>query len=127
MQVSGNTGKKGIIIAIVIVLVIGAGAWYYFNQVHPIKIEKIFSNPTAYTGKEVAIEGEVTDRTAIFGILKFYKLRDKSGEITVVTRKSLPETKSVMSVKGKIDDAFIIGDQKLVVFVEESVEKKRQD
>ena len=121
---SGNTVKKGIIIAIVIVLAIGAGAWYYFNQVHPTKIEKIFSNPTAYTGKEVAIEGEVTDRTAFFGVLKFYKLRDKSGEITVVTRKSLPETKSVISVKGKIDDAFIIGDQRLVVFVEESVEKK---
>ena len=124
---SGNTVKKGIIIAIVIVLAIGAGAWYYFNQVHPTKIEKIFSNPTAYTGKEIAIEGEVTDRTAFFGVLKFYKLRDKSGEITVITRKSLPETKSVISVKGKIDDAFTIGDQRLVVFVEESVEKKKQD
>ena len=118
-----NSVKKGIVIAILIVLVIGAGAWYYFAQVHPTKIEKIVSNPTAYTGKEVAIEGEVTDRTAFFGVLKFYKLRDKSGEITVVTRKSLPEIKSVMSVKGKIDDAFIIGDQKLVVFVEEAVEK----
>src|ERR1700690_3597981 len=119
-----NSVKKGIVIAILIVLVIGAGAWYYFAQVHPTKIEKIVSNPTAYTGKEVAIEGEVTDRTAFFGVLKFYKLRDKSGEITVVTRKSPPETKSVMSVKGKIDDAFIIGDQKLVVFVEESIDKK---
>ena len=120
---SGNTVKKGIIIAILIVLVTGAGAWYYFNQVHPTKIEKILSNPTTYTGKEVAIEGEVTDRTAFFGVIKFYRLRDKSGEITVVTRKSLPETKSVISVKGKIDDAFTIGDQRLVVFVEESVEK----
>ena len=124
---SGNTVKKGIIIAIVIVLAIGAGAWYYFNQVHPTKIGKIFSNPTAYTGKEVAIEGEVTDQTAFFGVIKFYKLRDKSGEITVVTRKSLPEAKSVIGVKGKIDDAFTIGDQRLVVFVEESVEKKKQD
>lgn len=42
----------------------------------------------------------------------------------MVTRKSLPETKSVINVKGKIDDAFIIGDQRLVVFVEESMEKK---
>ncbi len=119
-----NGVKKGIIITIVIVLMLGAGAWYYFKQVHTTKIEKIFSNPTEYAGKVVTIEGDVTDRTAIFGALKFYKLRDKSGEIIVVTGKSLPETKSVLSVKGKIDNAFIIGDQKLLVFVEESVEKK---
>jgi len=123
----GNIAKKRIIIAILIVIAIGAGIWYYFSQIHPTNIEKIVSNPTAYTGKEVAIEGEVTDRTAFFGVLKFYKLRDKSGEITVVTKKSLPEMRSNMSVKGRIDDAFPLGDQKLMVFVEESVEKKDQN
>ncbi|MGC9976646.1 MAG: hypothetical protein ABSA46_09150 [Thermodesulfovibrionales bacterium] len=122
----GNIAKKRIIIAILIVIAIGAGIWYYFSQIHPTNIEKIVSNPTAYTGKEVAIEGEVTDRTAFFGVLKFYKLRDKSGEITVVTKKSLPEMRSNMSVKGRIDDAFPLGDQKLMVFVEESVERKDQ-
>jgi len=32
--------------------------------------------------------------------------------------------KSTVLVKGRIDEAFPLGDQKLVVFVEESVEKK---
>jgi hypothetical protein len=32
-----------------------------------------------------------------------------------------------VSVKGRIEDAFSLGDQKLVVFVEESVEKKTGD
>jgi hypothetical protein len=124
--VIGNFAKKRIIIAILIVIAIGTGVWYYFSQVHPTDIEKIISNTAAYTGKEVAIEGEVTDRTALLGALKFYKLKDKSGEIIVVTRKSLPEIRSTMDVKGRIDDAFSLGDQKLVVFVEASVEKKNK-
>jgi hypothetical protein len=122
-QSSGNSAKIGIIIACLIVVAIGAGAWYYFSQTHRTDIEKIVNNPAAYAGKEVAIEGEVTDRTALFGALRFYKLRDKSGEMIVVTRKSLPEIKSTMGVKGRIDDAFTLGDQKLVVFVENSTEK----
>ena len=126
-QVTGNIAKKGMMIAILIVIAIGVGVWYYFSQMHSTEIERIISNPTAYTGKEVAIEGEVTDRTALFGVLKFYKLRDKSGEIIVVTKKSLPEIRSNMGVKGRIDNAFSLGDQKLVVFVEESIEGKNKN
>jgi hypothetical protein len=117
---------KKIIIAISIVIVIGAvaGVWYYFSQVHPTSIQKIVNNPGDYTGKELAIEGEITDRTSFFGNLKFYKLKDKSGDVIVITRKSLPEVRSSAIVKGRIDDAFALGDQKLVVFREESIEKK---
>ena len=115
---------KKIIIAISIVIVIGAGVWYYFSQVHPTSIQNIVNNPGDYTGKELAIEGEITDRTAFFGTLKFYKIKDKSGDVIVITRKSLPEVKSSALVKGRIDDAFALGDQKLMVFREESIEKK---
>jgi hypothetical protein len=117
---------KKIIIAISIVIVIGAvaGVWYYFSQVHPTSIQKIVNNPGDYTGKELAIEGEITDRTSFFGTLKFYKIKDKSGDVIVITRKSLPEVRSSAIVKGRIDDAFALGDQKLVVFREESIEKK---
>ncbi len=116
--------KKTIIPAILIIIAVGAGIWYYFSYIQPTAIEKIVSNPSAFTGKKVTIEGEVTDRTALFGVLKFYKVRDTSGEIIVVTRGSLPEMKSIVSVKGRVDDAFPLGDQKLVLFVEASVEKK---
>jgi len=44
----------------------------------------------------------------------------------VVTKKSLPEVKSTVRVTGRIDEAFPIGDQKLLIFVEESIEKKGQ-
>ena len=115
---------KKIIIAVSIIIVIGAGVWYYFSQVHTTSIQKIVNNPGDYTGKELAIKGEVTDRTSFFGALKFYKLKDTSGEMIVTTRKSLPEVKSSAVVKGRIDNAFALGDQKLLVFIEESIEKK---
>ena len=117
---------KNIIIAILIVIVIGAGAWFYFSEVHHARIDNILSNPKSYEGKVVTIEGEVTDRTSFSVGLKFFKVKDETGEITVVTRKSLPEVRSTMSVKGRIDEAFPIGDQKLVVFVEESLSEKGQ-
>jgi len=122
-RITGNMTNK-MIIAIVIFVVVGAAGWYYFSRVHTTSIEKIVSAPGAYTGKEVAVEGEVTDRTSFFGSFKFYKLKDKSGEIIVVTEKALPEVKSTVNVKGRIDDSFSFGDRKLVVFVEVSAEKK---
>jgi hypothetical protein len=123
-KVSGTIAKKGLVVAIIAVIAISAGAGYYFTQVHRTDIDKIVNNPGAYAGKEMAIAGEVTDRTALFGALRFYKVKDTSGEMIVVTKKSLPEIRSNVGVKGRIDDAFILGDQKLVIFVEGSVEKK---
>ena len=113
-------------ILIMIVLAIAGGAWYYFSRDYPVTIERILSHPSEYKEKPVTIEGEVTDRTGFFVVLKSFKLKDKTGEIMVVTKKTLPEIGSTVSVKGKTDEAFPIGDQKLLIFVEESVEKKGQ-
>jgi len=116
--------RKGIIAILVIIILVGGGAWYYFSRPHYPTIEKILGNPKAYEGKVVTIQGEVTDRTSMFVVLKFYKVKDKTADIIVVTKRTLPGAKSNVLVKGKIDGAFQIGDQKLVVFVEESVEEK---
>jgi hypothetical protein len=113
-----------VIIVIFIIIAIGGGTWYYISRIQPTQIEKVLQNPKEYEGEVVTLEGEVTDRTSFFVVLKFFKLKDKTGEITVVTKKSLPDLKSKAIVKGRIDDAFSLGDQKLMVFVEESVETK---
>lgn len=110
-----------------ILLAIAGGAWHYFSRDSLTPIEKILSHPSEYKEKPVTIEGEVTDRTGFFVILKFFRLKDKTGEITVVTKKTLPEIQSTVRVKGKTDEAFPIGDQKLLIFVEESIEKKDRD
>jgi len=124
MSSEGVMLKKGIVVLIIILILIGIGLWYYFNRVHVSQIESILSNPKAYEGKVVTIEGEVTDRTSFFGVIKFYKVRDKTGEIIVVTKRALPELNSILRVKGRIDQAFPIGDLKLVAFLEDSFEEK---
>jgi len=115
---------KKVVIAILMVMAIGGGAWYYFNRAHHTRIETILDNPKAYVGKEVTIEGEVTDRTAFFTTVKFFRVRDKTGEIIVSTKKALPEVRSTVLVKGSVDEAFPVGDQKFVVLAGEFVEEK---
>jgi hypothetical protein len=118
---------KKIAIIVLIVIVGGGGVWYYLNRIHHAPIENILGNPKAYEGKSITIEGEVTDRTAFFVFLKFFKVRDRTGEMTVAVTGSLPEVRSNVRVKGMIDDAFPIGDQKILVFRAESVEQKGKD
>jgi len=119
--------KKTVILILVIIAVsaIAGGVWYYLNRSYNEPIEKIMGKPGAYEGKIVAIEGEVSDRTSFFVIQKFFKVRDKTGEITVATRTNLPGVKSRVRVKGTIDESFPIGDQKLLVFIAESVEEEK--
>ncbi len=109
---------KNIIIGVSIAIILGGGAWYYFAQVEHTPIEKVLKNPRAYDGKVITIAGEVTDRTSLM-FVKFFKLKDKTGEITVITKRSLPNVGAKERVKGKVEEAFSIGDQQTRVFVEE--------
>lgn len=118
--------SKNSIVAILVAVIIiaGGGIWYYSSRIQHETIEKVISNPRAYEGKVVTIEGEVTDRTAFFSALKFFRVKDKTGEITVVTKRNLPALKETVRVKGRIDEVFAVGDLKLVVLVEESIDEK---
>ena len=120
--------RKVVIAIMLVILITGVGTWYYFSRIHHAPIEKILSSPKAYEGKEVTVEGEVTDRTSFFIDVKFFKLRDKTGEIIVLTRgRTLPEIKAKIRVRGRVDEAFPVGDQKFVVFAAESLDEKGKD
>jgi hypothetical protein len=82
-------------------------------------IHKILSDPRDYVGKTVTVSGEVTQ---VFGLvfIKYFKIKDATGEITVVTEKPLPKVGSKIKVKGSVKEAFSIGDQQVVVIVEKS-------
>lgn len=110
---------KNIIIGILLAVILGGGAWYYFTQVDHTPIGNIVKDPRAYDGRVITIAGEVTERTSLV-FVKFFKLKDNTGEITVITKRSLPVVGAKERVKGKIEEAFTIGDQQMLVFVEEA-------
>jgi len=82
-------------------------------------IGKILADPRAYAGKTVTVSGEVT-QVFSFVFIKYLKLKDKTGEIVVVTDKPLPKVGTEIKVEGTVQEAFSIGDQQLIVIVEQS-------
>ena len=82
-------------------------------------IGKILADPRAYAGKTVTVSGEVTQ---IFSLvfIKYFRMRDETGEIVIVTDKPLPKVGTKIRVKGTVEEAFSIGDQQLIVIVEQS-------
>jgi hypothetical protein len=81
------------------------------------KIRAIKENPGAFDGREVAIAGQVTSSWNLV-FVKYYKVRDNTGEIYVVTESALPHEGDHVRVKGKVDQAFAIGGNRMVVVVE---------
>jgi len=109
--------KKSITV-ILIAIIIVAGVWYYKTNIEGITfIGKILKNPKVYEGKMLTIKGTVTERVS-FMIMKYYKLKDRTGEIMVITEKPLPSVGAKITVQGMVHDAFSLGGEQLLVFIE---------
>ena len=90
------------------------------NAVFPTAISKILQNPRSYEGKEVMVAGRVVDIFSLF-VVKCFIIRDGTGDITVVTERSLPRKGDQIKVYGKVEEAFSIGDQQMIVLLENPV------
>lgn len=86
-------------------------------EIWTTKIGDISSHPREYAGKEVTISGEVTETFSMI-FVKYFVLRDKSGEITVVTEKTLPAKGEKLKVKGMVKEAFSLGSETALVVIE---------
>jgi hypothetical protein len=53
------------------------------------KIGDVVGHPRNYVEKEVTISGEVAETISLF-VVKYFIVRDNSGEISAVTEKPLP-------------------------------------
>ncbi len=87
------------------------------SSIFPTSINRILENPRDYSGKSVTVSGEVTEIFGFFGI-KYFVVKDKTGEIAVVTTRPLPKKGTTIRVKGTVQEAFSIGDRQLIVIVE---------
>jgi hypothetical protein len=81
------------------------------------KIRAIKENPGAFEGREVAIAGQVTSTWNLV-FVKYFKVRDDTAEIYVVTESALPREGDHVRVKGKVDQAFAIGGNRMLVVIE---------
>ncbi len=113
MMIRGENRLFGTVVLAVFVSFLLVGCTGMFAT--PIK--KILENPRDYSGKSVRISGTVTE---VFGLIvvKYFIVKDKTGEIAVITSKPLPAEGAKITVNGTVQEAFSIGDKQLIVIVE---------
>ena len=92
------------------------------DTLFPLPIAKIVQNPRAYEGKEVTVSGTVAETFSLV-VLRYFVIKDDTGEITVVTERSLPKKGEQLKVTGKVEEAFSLGDKQLIVIKEDPVKK----
>lgn len=105
---------------LVVIAVLAGGIWYYTARISHTAIGDILKNPRDYEGKSLTIEGNVTDSMS-FLIVKYYKVRDNTGEITVITERFLPSVGTKIRVTGNINSAFSLGTEQIVVLNETEI------
>jgi aspartyl/asparaginyl-tRNA synthetase len=108
-----NSFKAPAVIGLVCILVIAAVSC----DVRTTRIGDIISHPRDFAGKEVTISGEVTESFSMV-FIKYFMVRDDSGEIAVVTQRTLPAKGEKIKVKGSVKEAFSIGPETALVLVE---------
>jgi len=82
----------------------------------------IRENPRTFDGRTVTVSGQVKGPTSLV-VVKYFTLVDSTGEITVVTERSLPKTGERIRVRGVVREAFSIGDRSTVVILESDESK----
>jgi hypothetical protein len=107
--------KNTILRSAAFLLLFGLTACY---SLFPTPIAKLLENPRGYEGKQVQVSGEVVEIVSIL-IVKYFIVRDDTGEITVITQRSLPRKGEKVKIYGRIEEAFSLGDQQLIVLIED--------
>ena len=73
-------------------------------------IHDLIASPGQYDGKTVKVSGEVTNVVKLpFVAARFFTVKDRSGEITVLTYGELPAAQSSTTVSGVFSTVAIAG------------------
>ncbi|MHB8110340.1 MAG: hypothetical protein ACYDHW_09950 [Syntrophorhabdaceae bacterium] len=88
------------------------------GNLFPTKIGDIQGNPRKYSHKEVTVSGEVIEVLSLIAF-RYFIIRDNTGEITVITSRTLPAVGQKLTVHGIVKEAFAIGNQNMLVIMED--------
>lgn len=108
------TRRTSILCVLILTAVLAAAACTGFGAT---RIGKILDDPRHYHGRDVTIAGEVVDSLNLL-VVKAYTVRDRTGEILVVTKGAVPREGVAVRVEGRVNQAFAIADKSLVVLIE---------
>ena len=78
--------------------------------------------PTSGQGTLISIL-RTTSRLSLV-IVRTYNLNDGTGEMTVVTKKALPNVGAQVEVTGRVKEAFSLGSSQSLVLIDESAQKE---
>lgn len=95
----------GVLFVVAAVGLVGCSGSSSFDDSAPPTAQSILANPERYHDTQVTLHGEVGD-TVDLGYVRTYKLKDDSGEISVVTEGQLPVRGSQISVTGLVNKEF---------------------
>ena len=95
---------KVFVLIVIIIFLTGC-----FNKV---KIGDIQQHPRDYVGKEVTVEGEVSDIFSLM-FINYFELKDDTGAIYVITAKPLPSKGEKLKIKAVVQ-YFALGDKQVI-------------
>lgn len=90
------------------VVLIGFAIWFFAMRIVYTPIGKLHENPAEYENKIIKVKGEVANRISILAI-KYYILKDNTGEIKVVTKRALPVAGVRLCVRGGVKVILAVG------------------
>lgn len=83
----------------------------------PTKIKQVLDDPRRFDGKIVTISGKVTQAYNVL-VAKGFVVRDETGEIPVITDRSVPAIGAKIKVRGRVSQALSLPGLNLVVLEE---------
>jgi hypothetical protein len=88
------------------------------EHITKVTVREVLERPREYENRLIQIDGEVTGIFSLV-IVKFFTVKDKTGEIVVLTERILPKKGDRILLKGRVIEPFSIGDQTLTAIKEE--------
>jgi hypothetical protein len=82
----------------VLVFFFACGAAYSLTST---KIKDILDHPRDYEGKDITINGTVTNTVSLL-LIKYYEIQDGTGSIKIITDKLLPSRGEKLTVTGRM-------------------------
>ncbi len=80
-------------------------------------IGKIHAAPREYDGRNVTVSGTAASGMNLI-LVKYFVLKDETGEIPVITGGVIPAPGEKVTVTGEVKEAFALGEQRLIVIIE---------